>query len=85
MCESPIVSFTMPPVIQFTRTEVDCAGRRIGIDHGRRAAAHDFDVVDGFIETEGLVGIQVAERRIMLPRGSARQRGRPGMPRERPA
>ena len=45
---------------------VDHAAGGVRIEDRRRAATDDFDPVDRFVETEGLVGVQIAERGIVL-------------------
>ncbi len=55
-------------VADHARHEVDRTGGRVGIEHRRRTAAHDFDALDGLVQAEHLVGVEVAQRGIVLHR-----------------
>src|SRR3569833_151114 len=54
---------------------VDRAGRCVGIENGGRAAANDFDPLDGLVQPESLVAVQITERRVMLNGHSVFEQG----------
>ncbi len=48
--------------------EVDRAAGGVGGEDRRGAAAHHFDAVDGLVQAERLVGVQIAQAAVMLDR-----------------
>ncbi len=62
----------------FARNEVDQPAQGIGGEDGGGAAAHHLDRLEGVVDTEGLVGIEIAKAGIVLDWQSVlqhRQRG----------
>ena len=54
--------------IALARDVVDGAAGCVGGENGRRAAAHDLEGLDRLVHAEGLVGVEPAERGVVLDR-----------------